>query len=40
MIGKQLWPVLQAWNGRDKEGGTSAGEVKEAVVVCVLRLIG
>ena len=38
LIGKQLWPVLQAWNGRDKEGGASL--VKEAVVVCVLRLIG
>ena len=38
---KYLWPILQEWNkkhGEEVNGGIEG--VKEAVVVCVLRLIG
>ena len=38
LIGRHLWPILQQWNGG--KGGEEGGVVKEAVLVCVLRLIG
>ena len=38
LIAKQLWPVLQQWHGQRKGGGVV--EMREVVVVCVLRLIG
>ena len=45
LIGKHLWPILQEWSGKkglaksqdEEEGGVV---IKDAVVVCVLRLIG
>ena len=38
LVAKQLWPVLQQWHGQRKGGGVV--EMREVVVVCILRLIG
>lgn len=40
MVGKFLWPILQEWNGGKGKEGEEEVETKDAVVVCVLRLIG